>query len=314
MSELPYERSADPVHAPRTRFDVGTVRIDRVVESEMPLLDPLELFGDATSAAIASQMDWLAPRFYDEVSKLLVVPIQGFVVRARDKVLVVDTCVGDCKERKRPEFRCQRRDWLGAVQALGVAPESVDYVICTHFHVDHVGWNTRLEDGRWVPTFPNARYLFTREEWDYWSAPAAALAMQRTGDYIGDSVLPIVQAGLADFVALDHQVLPEIRFIPAAGHTPGFVCVDVRCGTDRLVLAGDLLHSPLQCVFPQWSTRFCADPQASARTRMRLLSQWADARTVIMPTHFPSPSAGVVERRHGAFFFRYTEDAPSRSR
>lgn len=298
----------------RTRFDVGAARVDRVVESEAPLLDPLELFPEATAADITSQMAWLAPRFYDPATRLLVVPIQGFVVRVRGKVIVVDTCVGDCKERRRPEFHQQRRDWLGGVAALGVTPESVDYVLCTHFHVDHVGWNTRLEDGCWVPTFPNARYLFTREEWDYWRSADGLRAMQRTGDYMQDSVLPIVKAGLADFVPMGHELFPELRLIPAAGHTPGFVCVDLRSAGERLVLAGDLLHTPLQCVFPEWSTRFCADQKGAARTRVRLLSEWAESRTPMMPTHFPSPSAGIVERRHGAFFFHYTDDTPSRSR
>jgi glyoxylase-like metal-dependent hydrolase (beta-lactamase superfamily II) len=295
----------------RTRFDVGRARIDRIVESEMPLLDPLELFADASTAELEAQMSWLAPRFYDPHTKLLVVPIQGFLVRAGGKTIVVDTCVGDCKERKRPQFHQQRRNWI---QKLGVPPERVDYVLCTHFHVDHVGWNTRLEDGQWLPSFPNARYLFTGEEWEYWRSSDGARGMERTGDYIGDSVAPIVEAGLADFVPMHHELMPEVRLIPAAGHTPGFVCVDIRSGGERLVLAGDLLHTPLQCKFPEWSTRFCADAHASARTRVRLLSEWAKDRTHIMPTHFPSPSAGFVERRNGAFSFRYSEETPSRSR
>lgn len=295
----------------QTRFDVGAVRIDRVVESEMPLLDPFELFPEATEEALASEMHWLAPRFYDPRARKLVVPIQGFVVRAGDKIVVVDTCVGDCKKRNRPQFDRQRWRWI---DRLGVPPEKVDYVVCTHFHVDHVGWNTRLADGSWVPTFPNARYLFTKPEWDYWTSAAGKRALERAGDYVADSVVPIVEAGLADFVAMDHQVLPGVRLIPATGHTPGFVCVDVRGAAARLVLAGDLLHTPLQCVFPHWSTRFCADPAASREARERLLAEWADSRTVIMPTHFPSPSAGIVERRRDSFFFHYTDVAPSRSR
>lgn len=296
---------ASPVNGTSTGIRVGATRVDRVVESEEPILDPLQMFPEATTELIASQMAWLAPRFYDVASRLLVVPIQGFVVHARGKVIVVDTCVGDCKQRRRPMFHDQRRGWLGRLAALGVPPETVDYVICTHFHVDHVGWNTRLQDGRWVPTFPSARYLFTREEWDYWRSADGLSAMERTGDYMGDSVVPIVEAGLADFVAMDHELLPEVRLIPAAGHTPGFVCVDVRSAGERLVLAGDLLHTPLQCVFPEWTTRFCTDPQGSVRTRLRLLSEWAESRTPMLPTHFPSPSAGIVERANGAFFFRY---------
>jgi len=296
---------------PQTRFQVGAAIVDRVVESETPLLDPFEIFPDATPEALASQMSWLAPRFYDPQVKKLVVPIQGFVVRVPGKVIVIDTCVGDCKNRNRPQFHQQRLGWI---ERLGVRPEDVDYVVCTHFHADHVGWNTRLADGRWVPTFPRARYVFTNPEWEYWSSAAGRRALERAGDYVSDSVAPIVDAGLADFVAMDHEVVPGVRLIPAAGHTPGFVCVDVHSGAERLVLAGDLLHTPLQCVFPRWSTRFCTDPDASRAARIRLLSEWADDGTVIMPTHFPSPSAGIVEHRQGAFFFHYTDVAPARSR
>jgi len=298
---------ASPVDAPRTRFVVGAASVERVVESEEPILDPLQMFPQATAADLASQMAWLAPRFYDPSRRLLVVPIQGFVVRVAGKIIVVDTCVGDCKERQRPMFHQQRRDWLGRLAALGLSPEAVDYVVCTHFHVDHVGWNTRLEDGRWVPTFPRARYLFTRQEWDYWRSAEGVRAMERTGDYMSDSVIPIVEAGLADFVPMDHEVCPEVRFIPAAGHTPGFVCVDIRSRGERLVLVGDLLHTPLQLVYPEWTTRFCADPEGSSRSRIRLLSEWADGATIVLPTHFPSPSAGVVGRRNGVFCFRFID-------
>jgi glyoxylase-like metal-dependent hydrolase (beta-lactamase superfamily II) len=129
--------------------------------------------------------------------------------------------------------------------------------------------------------------------------------MERTGDYMADSVVPIVEAGLAQFLPMDHELFPELRLVPAAGHTPGLVCVDIRSAGERLVLASDLLHSPLQCVYPEWSTRFCADPQRSTGVRVQLLSEWADDSTLVMPTHFPSPSAGTIAQRNGAFSFRY---------
>ena len=209
------------------------MRVDRVVEFEQPLLDPLEIYPESTAADVASQMSWLAPRFYDPAKKLLVVPIQGFVVRVGGKVLVVDTCAGDCKPRKRPHFNQQRRDWIGKLAAIGVAPEKVDYVLLTHFHADHVGWNTRLEDGRWVPAFPNARYLFTREEWDYWSGPQGARAMERTGDYMADSVVPIVEAGRADFIPMDHSIFLN-AYLPGSRSKHG-----IQGGRDP----GGALHS-----------------------------------------------------------------------
>lgn len=291
----------------RTRFEIGGLRLERVVESEMPLLDPLEIYPDATPAVIESNLDWLAPRFYDPASSLLVIAIQGFLVRSQGRTIVVDTCVGDCKARRRPEFDQRRWNWIARLAQAGVSPEAVDTVICTHFHVDHVGWNTRMEDGRWVPTFPNARYLFPREEWAFWSSDAAKAQRDRSGDYFGDSLMPIAKAGLADFVAMGHRINGEVSLTPQPGHTPGLVGVALRSGNEEAVLASDLLHSPLQCRYPQWSTRFCIDPDRSRRTRMAFLARHADSGVLVLPTHFPSPSAGTIARDGGTYRFRYCD-------
>ncbi len=157
-----------PAVARQTRFAIGPVTIDRVVESEYARLDPFELLPDLTPALLEANLSWMAPRFIDPESRRLIINMQGFVVRSRGKIMVVDTCVGDCKPRVRKDFSGRNWNWLDRLRDSGVSPEQVDFVVCTHFHVDHVGWNTRLEDGRWVPTFPNARYLLTREEFDFW--------------------------------------------------------------------------------------------------------------------------------------------------
>ena len=285
-------------------LSIGALQLVPVIESELPLLDPAEIYPEATPAAVEENLDWLAPRFYDPESRLLVTTIQGFVVRGPGRVIIVDTCVGDCKPRRRPAFHRQQLDWLGRLRQAGVNPEDVDTVVCTHFHVDHVGWNTRQEDGRWVPTFPNARYLYTRKEWDFWRSDAARAQRDRAGPYFEDSVLPIAAAGLADFVAMDHRINAEVTLIPLPGHTPGLVGVDLRSGSDRLVLASDLLHSPLQCRYPDWSTRFCIDAEQSRRTRRRFLADHASSGVPVLPTHFPSPSLGVVEPSGAAYRFR----------
>jgi glyoxylase-like metal-dependent hydrolase (beta-lactamase superfamily II) len=290
-----------------TRFDIGGIRLERIVESETPMLDPAEIYPDSTAAIIESNLDWLAPRFYDRASGLLVITIQGFLVRSQGRTIIVDTCVGDCKPRRRAVFDRQRWNWLDRLAHAGVRPENVDTVICTHFHVDHVGWNTRLADGRWVPTFPNARYLFAREEWAFWKSDLAQSARDRSGDYVGDSVVPIVDAGLADFVAMDHRINSEVSLVPQPGHTPGLVGVALRSGSEEAVLASDLLHSPLQCRYPEWSTRFCIDPDQSRRTRMDFLARHAGSGVIVIPTHFPSPSAGTIERDGGAYRFQYVE-------
>jgi glyoxylase-like metal-dependent hydrolase (beta-lactamase superfamily II) len=286
-----------------TGWKIGSVTVTPVIELTLPIPATF-LLPEATPQALEPYAAWLRPGYLTETGLINLV-IQAFLVESRGRKIIVDTCVGNGKTRAVPQMSGLDTPFLERITDAGFPPEQVDTVICTHLHVDHVGWNTKQVDGRWVPTFPNARYLFTREEWEYWRGAEGVSAMARTGDYMADSVVPIVEAGLADFVPMNHQLFPEVSLIPAAGHTPGLVCVDVRSSRERLVLAGDLLHSPLQCVFPEWKMLYCVDAAASARTRVRLLSEWAESRTPILPTHFPSPSAGLVERSNDAFRFRY---------
>lgn len=293
----------------RSKFTIGAASIERIVESEEPLLDPFELYPDATPEAIAHELHWLAPRFYDPASRLLMIAIQGFVVRSGGKTIVVDTCVGDCKKRLRARFDEREWGWLARLEQAGVRPDEVDYVVCTHFHVDHVGWNTRLARGRWVPTFPKARYLFVREEWDFWRSERGLPGRSRTGDYLEDSVLPVAEAGLVDFVAADHRLDGCVSLTPAPGHTPGLTVVSIRSEGSEMILASDVLHSPLQLAYPHWSTSFCADKHQSRRTRLALLERWAANGTLIVPSHFPSPSAGRVHRQGDAYRFVYLQEA-----
>ena len=288
-----------------TRLQLGEVELTHVVESEGPLLAPFEVYPDLTPELLEAHLPWLAPRFYDLAAKRFIIAIQGFVLKSHGKVIVVDTCVGDCKRRVRGEFDGAGWGWLARLAQAGVRPEQVDYVLCTHFHVDHVGWNTRLQDGKWVPTFPNARYLFTREEWDYWWSERGRWGRERTGDYMDDSVLPIADAGLCDFVTMDHRIDAALRLEPAPGHTPGLTALAIDSGGSQAVLASDLLHTPLQCACPQLSTRFCADPVLSRATRLAFLEQEARSGRLVIPAHFPAPSAGHIERDGAAFRFRY---------
>lgn len=284
---------------------VGDLTLLRVVESEFAVLEPAEVYPDCTPAHIERQLAWLAPRFYDPAAARLILAFQGFVIRSGDTTILVDTCVGDCKERRRAAFDRQSWGWLDRLAEAGLTPDDIDFVVCTHFHVDHVGWNTRLVDGRWVPTFRNARYLFAQAEWDYWQSEAGRNGRERTGDYIGDSILPVVDAGLVDFIATDHRIDECVALSPAPGHTPGMVCVDLASLGRRAVIAGDLLHTALQLVHPEWSTRFCADPAQSRRTRVAFLERHADTDTLILPAHFPAPTAGTIHRAGDAYTFRF---------
>ena len=286
-------------------FNIGAVRLDTVVESEFAVLDPHEVYPDCSDAHIAANLDWLVPRFYDPAARLLILAFQGFVIRSAGKTILVDTCVGDCKSRRRAVFDQQRRHWPDALARAGLAPADIDIVVCSHFHVDHVGWNTQLVDGKWVPTFPHARYLFAQAEWDYWWSSAGRPNRDRTGDYMADSIVPVVEAGLVDFVATDHRIDAAVTLVPAPGHTPGLVCVAVQSDGRRAILASNVLHTPLQLTYPDWSTRFCADPAQSRRTRKAFLERYADSGVLVLPAHFPAPTGGYIERDGTAYRFRY---------
>lgn len=296
--------SRDKVHTPIRSFQIGAVSVELLVESSTPLLRPGELYPDASPELIAQQR-WLTPHVYDAASDRLVICMQSFLLRSAGKIILVDTCVGDCKQRPRPEFDGAVWNWLDRLEQCGVAPEQVDIVLSTHLHVDHIGWNTRLVDGLWVPTFPNARYLFVDKEYEYWRSDAGRTALQRTGDYVADSVLPVFEAGLADIVAFDHQVDEAIRLLPTPGHTPGHACVEINSQGAQAIITGDLLHHPLQCHFPQWSTRFCFDAEQARQTRLRFMAQHAQAGTLLLPAHFPSPTAGYLRQVEDAAQLRY---------
>jgi glyoxylase-like metal-dependent hydrolase (beta-lactamase superfamily II) len=286
-------------------FTLGAASILRVEESAFDVLDPFELYPHASEQQMAADLDWLAPRFYDPRSRRLVLAFQGFVLRSAGVTILIDTCVGDCKERRRASFHRQQWGWLGRLRAAGIAPESVDYVVCTHFHVDHVGWNTRLQEGRWVPSFPRARYLFPREELAYWTGPAGQRALERTGDYLADSVTPILEHGLADLVSPDHRINAEVRLRPAPGHTPGSVLVELDSAGERALFLGDVLHTLLQVRYPDWSTRFCTDPDQARGTRLALLEEAARTGTIVVPNHFVSPTLGRIERDRSGYTYRY---------
>lgn len=295
----------DMVGRMTTSLHVGRTEITRIVESEGPLLDPRELYPDFDDAMMANERPWLAPRFLDPGTGLLTMAMQGFVLRQGGRTILVDTCVGDCKARARAIFHQRRWNWLDRLGEI-VAPGDVDMVLCTHFHVDHVGWNTYLaDDGTWRPTFPNARYLFTAPELGFWQGEQGQAMLPRTGDYVGDSVQPILDAGLADIVPTDQRVTDDVRLLPTPGHSPGHVCVDIGRGTERLILMGDVLHTVLQCRFPRWSTRFCSHPDEARTTRLAFMEEHAAAGTLLAPAHFPTPSWGrlVADGDHYRFAF-----------
>ena len=286
-------------------FAFGDVSLTRIVEMEMPLLEARAFFPDWDAAAVTPHAGWMVPRHYRPDSGLVVIAIQAFLIRTARHTILVDSCVGNNKPRNREFFDDAEFPWMDRFLATGARPEDVDFVLCTHLHVDHVGWNTRLENGRWVPTFPNAKYIFARTELDYWLSQSERGLMTRTGDYVADSVIPILEAKRELLVEMDHQIEDGIVLAPLPGHTPGQVGLHIASGGDEALLCGDLMHHMIQCHIPAWSTIACADPAAARATREAFLDRYAETDVTILPSHFPNPSAGRVVPEGEAFAFRY---------
>ena len=287
---------------------LGGIEWQRIVESEEPDFDVFFLLPDADEESLVPHRGWMEPRFLDPASNRLVMAMQSYLLRTRHHTVLVDACVGNDKERRFHAPWAHRRStrWLDNLAAAGLAPENIDFVMCTHLHADHVGWNTRLSGGRWVPTFPNARYVFARTEYEHWIALNEGGKKYSDG-CIDDSVLPVVEAGQAEIVADDHRFDEAIRFVPTPGHTPGHVAIELASRGARGVLSGDICHTPLQCREPGWSAVGCSDRARSAATRRAFLERHCDTGTLVMTAHFPSPSVGFVRARGDAFDWVYDE-------
>ncbi len=270
-------------------IQLGDISISRVVESEGPTPAGF-LLPDATEDNLRLHAEWMAPHFYDPQSGKLLMSIHSFILRTRHHTILVDTCLGNGKKRSVPNWNMRDGPFLEDLRAAGVSPEQVDVVLCTHLHVDHVGWNTRLENGRWVPTFPNARYLFAREEWEHWRESKE----EQTAEVMKDSVLPIIEAKQADLVESDHAIDDELRLEPTPGHTPGHVSLHLSSGGQEAVITGDMMHHPVQMAEVSWCSHFCVDKARAIATRKEFLSRYADRDVIILGTHFAAPVAGHI--------------------
>ncbi len=290
-----------------TQYLLGRIVIRRIVESICTGFDPLGFFPGTTAEDWARHRSWMEPRALDPVSENLVLTIQAFLVRTRHHTILIDACVGDHKPRPaRPFWHLQKwNSFLPRLREAGVEPEDVDYVMCTHLHADHVGWNTRLHDGRWVPTFPNAKYIFAQREWESFEE----LHRKNPQPHFVDSVLPVMAARQAQLVAADFALDDEVRLEPTPGHTPGHVSVHLASGGAHAVITGDCIHSPVQCVEPQWIMRADADAALARATRRAFLERYCESGALVCATHFPEPSIGRVVPRQNAFWFDYESTA-----
>ena len=269
-------------------WQVGSVRVSRVVELEVTGGTRF-ILPDATRDACRPYR-WLRPHFMDGAGNL-VMSIHALVVDTGVRRIVVDTCIGNDKERNIPAWSHLQTSFLADLEAAGYPRARIDTVLCTHLHVDHVGWNTMLVAGKWVPTFPNARYLVGETEWAYWDAEESSAAV------LADSVRPVVDAGQVDFVAAEHRLCDEVWLEPTPGHTPGHVSVRISSDGQEAIITGDCIHHPCQMTRTEWSSAADYDQAEARRTREALLERCADAKLLVIGTHFATPTAGYVKRR-----------------
>ena len=278
---------------------LGDVSLTRVMEYYGSVeLSPETFFPDSPEGSWDHHKDLLTPDFWEPAADVCIAAIQTWVLRSDGKTILIDTGVGNHKERPYAAVWSHlETDFLGNLARAGIQPQDVDIVINTHLHNDHVGWNTTLQDRRWVPTFPNATYLMPRREFDYWNPDNEHPRIGRGHQNVfEDSVAPVYQAGLVQLWDDNFQVDANIGLALAPGHTPGSSVVSLTSGTDRALFVGDMLHTPLQFVEPDVNSCFCVDPRQARTTRRRLLGQAADTNTLVFPAHLGGHDGAELSR------------------
>ena len=282
------------------RWQVGDVKVTSIMESADRI--PWAPLFSAETADHYKKYDWLVPKFITPEG-MIILAVQAFVLEARGKRIVIDTCVGNDRERALPQCADLQTAFLDDFKSAGFDPDSINFVLCTHLHFDHCGWNTKLENGRWVPTFPRARYLFGRKEWAYWQQ----VLKEKSEDvrHILDSVQPIIDAGLADFVDTNHKLMDEIWLEPSHGHTPGHVSVHVSSRGQEAVVTGDVFHNPIQFPEPEICSAACVDKDMSRQTRRDFIARYGNSPVRFFAIHFNEPAGRVVSDAKGC---RFTTD------
>ncbi len=272
---------------------IGDIEVWRILDWHGLFLKPEKLFPNAPED-VATLIESLAPGSIDTDTGQLILPVQGFLLKTPTGNVLVDACLGTHKTASfEPWAAREDARFLAGLTAAGVSPADIDVVFCTHLHVDHVGWNTRLENGAWVTTFPNARYLFPEADNDHYADDA--------GPTYTESVLPVIAAGQAEFVSGAHEVVAGVTLFPTPGHTPGHSSVLIESGGARAAITGDAIHSTAQCCHPNWHFLFDTDPEKAQQSRQRFLEMSAESGREIIGSHFCLPSRGRISEKGDAF-------------
>lgn len=279
------------------KWQIGDVTVTKLVELTSASLGEY-ILPDASTEELR-KIQWISP-FLDAESRM-VLSFHSLIVQTKDRLLIVDTCIGNEKTRNYPRWNQMQTSFRADLQEAGFQEDGFDTVLCTHMHVDHVGWNTYRDGELWRPTFENARYLYAREEWDHWQRES----QDEYGPVIEDSVQPIFDLGLADLVGSSHQVSDEIQLVPTPGHTPGHVSVYINSRGEEAIITGDIFHHPCQIAQPSWCATADSDQEAALRTRQGFLAKYADRPVLCIGTHFAGVTAGRLVRDGEAYRLDY---------
>jgi glyoxylase-like metal-dependent hydrolase (beta-lactamase superfamily II) len=274
-------------------WKVGDVQIARIAEL-YGFEDNIQMLLKDLDAESVRSIPWLHPHFATPDGRMII-SFQCFVLRSRGRNVMIDTCIGADRKREYEIFCNIQTTFLDDLKAAGFPAESISTVLCTHLHFDHVGWNTKLVNGKWVPTFPQARYLFGKREYDHW------VHLRTTGGYhdfehLHDSIDPVIEAGLVDFIDPEYEVTDEVSLFPTPGHTPGHVSVLIRSRGEEAVITGDMMHHPIQFIDPPQHANFDMDKDQGGRTRQAFVDRFANGRTLVIGSHFAEPTSGWIVR------------------
>jgi glyoxylase-like metal-dependent hydrolase (beta-lactamase superfamily II) len=282
---------------------IGDVTITSIVEREGPWRKPEDMFPAYDPEVGKRHLAEMDPVVFDPASGKMYITYQTFVVRTPRHTVLVDTCTGENKGYPAP-MDFPKQPWLDNFRLAGLRFEDITHVFCTHLHIDHCGWNTVLRDGRWVPTFPNAKYIFHKDEYAYWEE-ATKREENPPGNVWRYNCLPVVEAGQALLVDDAFELDETFTLTPTPGHAPCHCCVNIRSRGQKAVVTGDMMHHALQCREPDWSTIFDVDPNQAAQSRRNFLGSVAGTDTLLLPIHFPNPTVGRVEADGDRFRYNF---------
>jgi glyoxylase-like metal-dependent hydrolase (beta-lactamase superfamily II) len=285
-------------------YRVGDVTITRVLEKLIGDFTPEYLFPKWEPALVQEHQEWMASSCWDDAHEHVVLSTHCWLLKTPAHTILVDTGIGNDKKRKLPSFDHLNEPYLERLAAVGVMPDAVDYVLLTHLHIDHVGWNTQFLNGRWVPTFPNAKYVFAKVEDEYFSGPGGR--DRPNFALYEDSVLPVIEAGQAVMIEADgDEFIDGLVFNPTPGHSVGHMSISLRSGDQEALFGGNVMHLPVQVYRPDWSSVFSASPERGRLSRLWALERAAERGAIFFSSHFPGSSAGLVERDRDRFRWRW---------